>query len=77
MWTFDGPRQEYWPHQGLRNLDKPGKDYAETPYAIATDFLTARYDEDAKLVLEVGHNEASLAVWEGGRYAFTRTAGMV
>lgn len=77
QWAFDGPAKEFEPHLGLKNLDKPGKDYTETPYAIAADFLIVLYDEDAKLVLEVGHNEASLAVWGGGRHSFTRTAGMV
>jgi hypothetical protein len=77
MWAFDGPSQEFAPQQGLKNIDKPGKDYTETPYAIAADFLIVLYDEEAKLVLEVGHNEASLAVWGGGRYSFTRIAGMV
>jgi hypothetical protein len=70
-WSFDGPSQEFRTikvnnaNQKVReNYDCPGTECSDRPYAMKTEFLIVLYDENAKLVFEVGHQAATIELYK-------------
>jgi hypothetical protein len=69
QWAFDGPREEF-KGGALANEDTPGTMSSDLPYGITAEFLIALYDETARKILEVGHKQATLAVWKDKSTSF-------